>query len=40
MKPLQAPEIEARLTGAMLEMMRAHDAPPEAFQQLDLAPPA
>jgi arylsulfatase A-like enzyme len=40
MSPLSAPEIEARLTRAMLDLMHAHDAPPEAYRRLDLAPPA
>lgn len=29
---------EARLTRSMLEQMHAHDAPPEAFERLGLAP--
>jgi hypothetical protein len=40
MTPIEAPAVEARLTRAMLDLMRAHDAPPEAYQRLDLAPPA
>jgi arylsulfatase A-like enzyme len=40
MSPIAAPEVEARLTRAMLELMQAHDAPPEAYRRLDLAPPA
>ncbi len=40
MRPIQAPDVEARLTRAMQGLMQAHDAPPEAYQRLDLAPPA
>jgi hypothetical protein len=36
MTPLAAPEVEHRLIDAMLTIMRAHDAPPEAYQRLDL----
>ena len=40
MSPIRAPEVEQRLIGEMLAQMRAHAAPPEAYQRLDLAPPA
>jgi hypothetical protein len=40
MSPIAAPEVEARLTRAMLALMQAHDAPPEAYRRLDLAAPA
>ncbi|HEX6144389.1 MAG TPA: sulfatase [Geminicoccaceae bacterium] len=36
--PIRDPEVEARLIGAMLEVMAAHDAPPEAYARLDLEP--
>ncbi len=37
--PLALPEVEQRLTQNMLAIMRAHDAPPEAYARLDLAVP-
>ena len=39
MRPLRAPKVEQRLARAMLRLMRDHDAPPEAYVRLDLAPP-
>ena len=36
--PIRDPEVEARLIGAMLDVMAAHDAPPEAYARLDLEP--
>jgi hypothetical protein len=38
--PLQNSPHEARLAGVMARLMRANDAPPEAFSRLDLAEPA
>ena len=40
MTPIRMPEVERRLIGAMRAQMQAHAAPPEAYQRLDLAPPA
>jgi arylsulfatase A-like enzyme len=37
-KPIRQPEVEARLTSLMVDLMRANDAPPEAFDRLKLAP--
>lgn len=39
MTPIEAPDVERRLIRAMLGIMRAHDAPPEAYARLDLTPP-
>lgn len=38
--PISSPEIEARLVGQMLALMRANDAPPEAYTRLGLEPTA
>jgi hypothetical protein len=40
MRPLREPDVEQRLTQAMLRVMQDHDAPPEAYVRLDLAAPA
>jgi hypothetical protein len=37
--PLALPEIEQRMIALMLAIMRAHDAPPEAYARLDLPVP-
>ena len=39
MRPVDDPPVEARLVEAMLALMRANDAPPEAYTRLGLAPP-
>ncbi|MEM7025282.1 MAG: sulfatase, partial [Pseudomonadota bacterium] len=36
MTPVEMPAVEERLIEAMLAIMRAHDAPPEAYARLDL----
>jgi len=36
-KPLDDPAVEARLTGMMVDLMRANGAPPEAYARLALA---
>lgn len=38
-KPLNDPAAEQRMTELMLGLMLANDAPPEAFQRLELSPP-
>ena len=38
LSPLHEPSIEARLARCMASLMRANDAPPEAFARLDLDP--
>ena len=38
--PLDDPAVEARLTEQMRSLMRANDAPPEAYTRLGLEPPA
>jgi arylsulfatase A-like enzyme len=36
-RPLQDPALEQRMTGLLIEAMRASDAPPEQYQRLSLA---
>jgi arylsulfatase A-like enzyme len=38
-QPLADPAQEERLTGVMVDLMAANEAPPEAFERLGLAPP-
>ncbi len=38
-KPIEDPAISERLVGLMLREMERHEAPPEAYRRLDLAPP-
>lgn len=37
-RPIDAPDVEARLIHAMRQVMARHDAPPEAYGRLGLAP--
>ena len=37
--PLDDKEVETRLVAQMLALMRANDAPPEAYSRLGLEPP-
>ena len=39
-RPVDEPEVEARLVSRMRDLMVANEAPPEEFARLDLQPPA